>query len=150
GKYRLPPILILVTNSTASLPAVSDTRKGNDVVPILFTFLLAATALLDGSLTPASAAAPTEVGIAAMPLTVKADDGVTVYGAYYRAARPKALILLFHKADSSKGEYATIAPRLVAAGYSALAIDQRSGGDLFGRNETASKIDRPADFLDAK
>lgn len=75
---------------------------------------------------------------APVPIQLKAADGVTVFGLQYRAAQPKALILLFHQAGSSKGEYATIAPRLVAAGYSALAIDQRSGGDLYGPNETAA------------
>ena len=72
-------------------------------------------------------------------------DGVKVAGLYYRVPRPKAVILLFHQAESGKGEYATIAPRLVAAGYSALAIDQRSGGDLFGRDETAATLGRSAD-----
>lgn len=53
------------------------------------------------------------------------------------------MILLFHQAGSSKAEYATISPRLVAAGYSALAIDQRSGGELFGSNETAAALAAP-------
>lgn len=70
----------------------------------------------------------------------KARDGVTVFGRYYPVAKPKALILLFHQAGSSKDEYATIAPRLNREGYSALAIDQRSGGGLFGPNETAARI----------
>lgn len=83
-------------------------------------------------------------------LTLKAADGVTVYGRYYKATKPKALILLFHQAGSSKDEYATIAPRLVAAGYSALAIDQRSGGGLYGTNETAKALGREADYLDAR
>lgn len=74
-------------------------------------------------------------------VTLKAADGVTVYGTYYPAARPKALILLFHQAGSSSAEYATIAPRLAEAGYSALAIDQRSGGALFGPNRTATALD---------
>lgn len=86
----------------------------------------------------------------AAPITFKARDGVVVHGNYYRAAQPKALILLFHQAGSSKDEYATIAPRLVQAGYSALAIDQRSGGDLFGPNETAAGLGRKADYLEAK
>jgi dienelactone hydrolase len=84
------------------------------------------------------------------PISLKAKDGVVVHGNYYRAAHPKALILLFHQAGSSKDEYATIAPRLVEAGYSALAIDQRSGGDLFGPNETAVGLGRKADYLEAK
>ncbi|CAA9489129.1 MAG: hypothetical protein AVDCRST_MAG91-444 [uncultured Sphingomonadaceae bacterium] len=94
---------------------------------------------------------PAPVAAAAEPLTLKAGDGVTVHGAYYRARAPKALILLFHQAGSNKGEYAAIAPRLVGAGYSALAIDQRSGGDMFGgRNETVARLGRSAGYGDAK
>jgi alpha-beta hydrolase superfamily lysophospholipase len=83
-------------------------------------------------------------------VTLTAADGVTVYGTFYRAERPKALILLFHQAGSSSGEYATIAPKLVAMGYSALAIDQRAGGGLFGENRTARALGREASYLDAK
>lgn len=86
---------------------------------------------------------------AAEPVQLKAADGVIVHGLYYKAANPKALILLFHQAGSSKEEYATIAARLVQAGYSALAIDQRAGGDLFGKNETAAGLGRKADYLEA-
>ena len=83
-------------------------------------------------------------------ITLKAADGVAVYGRLYQAAQPRALILLFHQAGSSKDEYATIGPRLVKAGYSALAIDQRAGGGLFGKNETAAGIGREADYLEAR
>jgi len=83
-------------------------------------------------------------------LNLKASDGVSVYGRLYKAAKPKALILLFHQAGSSKDEYATIAPRLAEAGYSALAIDQRSGGELYGKNETADALGRKADYLEAR
>jgi dienelactone hydrolase len=78
-----------------------------------------------------------------------ADDGLTVSGRYYRADKPKALILLFHQANSSKDEYAEIAPRLVEAGYAALAIDQRSGGAMFGKNETAARMPQGADYASA-
>ncbi len=84
------------------------------------------------------------------PILLTASDGVKVHGALYEAAEPKALILLFHQAGSSKDEYATIAPRLAAAGYSALAIDQRSGDELFGVNETAKELGREATFLEAR
>ena len=87
---------------------------------------------------------------AAHPMTLKAADGVTIHGSFYKAANPKALILLFHQAGSSKDEYATIAPRLVEAGYSALAIDQRVGDGLFGKNETAAALGRDADYLEAR
>ncbi len=84
------------------------------------------------------------------PVTLQARDGVRVSGLVHEAARPKAVILLFHQAGSSKAEYATIAPRLAAAGYTALAIDQRSGGSMYGPNETASRLGRPASYEDAR
>lgn len=106
--------------------------------------LLIFIGVLATALLPAYAAAD------AAPISFKAKDGVVVHGNYYRAGHPKGLILLFHQAGSSKDEYATIAPRLVDAGYSALAIDQRSGGDLFGPNETAAGLGHKADYLEAK
>jgi dienelactone hydrolase len=91
-----------------------------------------------------------EARAGAQSLLLKASDGVAVHGLLYKAPRPRALILLFHQAASSKDEYATIAPKLVKAGYSALAIDQRSGDGMFGINETAAAIDRQADYLDTR
>jgi len=99
---------------------------------------------------PANNAAVSVVHSDMEPVTLKASDGVTVYGRWYKAANPKALILLFHQAGSSKDEYATIAPRLAQAGYSALAIDQRSGDGLYGKNETADALGRKADYLEAR
>ncbi len=85
-----------------------------------------------------------------VPVALRASDGIGIAGLYYQAPRPKGIILLFHQAGSSKAEYATIAPRLVGLGYSALAIDQRSGGALFGPNETAARLKHPATYLQAK
>lgn len=81
---------------------------------------------------------------------LRASDGVWVFTHLYPAKKPKALILLFHQAGSSKDEYATIGPRLAAAGYSALAIDQRSGGDMFGPNETVKALGHEGSYLEAK
>jgi dienelactone hydrolase len=86
----------------------------------------------------------------AQPVTLTAADGVKIHGLFYQSSKPKALILLFHQAGSSKDEYATIAPRLQGLGYSALAIDQRAGDGLFGKNETAAGLGRKADYLDAR
>lgn len=95
-----------------------------------------------------AAARPVE---AVQPITLRADDGVTVFGNYYPAPNAKALILLFHQANSNESEYATIAPRLVEAGYGAVAIDQRSGGDMFGgSNRTASELGQTTAYIDAK
>lgn len=107
-----------------------------------------------GAIGGCDAAAPTRNAAApfvapSRALSLKAQDGVTVYGRLYAAESSKAVILLFHQAGSSKDEYATIAPRLVAAGYTALAIDQRVGGGLYGANETAAQVAGKPDYLDA-
>ena len=86
----------------------------------------------------ANVAAPAEAQ--GRPVWLHASDKLNVKGMYYEAKDPKAIILLFHQAGSSKDEYATIAPKLVEAGYSALAIDQRSGGDMYGTNETVEHM----------
>jgi dienelactone hydrolase len=94
-------------------------------------------------------------GVAAMQaqqaVTLTASDGVTVFGVEYKAQSPIApIILLFHQAGSSHAEYATIAPRLVAAGFNVLAIDQRSGGSMWGHdNETVAHLGKSAEYLDA-
>jgi alpha-beta hydrolase superfamily lysophospholipase len=87
---------------------------------------------------------------AGSPLTLRARDDVLISGLVYPAAHPKAIILLFHQADSSKAEYATIAPRLAASGFTALAIDQRSGGSMYGPNETVARLSSPATYDQAK
>ena len=71
-----------------------------------------------------------------------AADGIVVHGDLYRpAGKPRGVLLLFHQAGSSRLEYAPIAPKLAALGWAALAIDQRSGGSLFGgRNLTAEAV----------
>lgn len=112
--------------------------------------LMFATAACNAQPAGNAATDTAEAYVPSEAVKLKAVDGVTVYGRYYGAARPKALILLFHQAGSSKDEYARIAPRLVEAGYSALAIDQRAGGGLFGTNETAKALGRDADYLEAR
>lgn len=88
----------------------------------------------------------------AVPITLKlkARDGLTVYGREYPATGlARGVVLLFHQAGSSKDEYATIGPRLAGAGFTALAIDQRSGGNLFGTNDTVAGLGHSADMLAA-
>jgi len=109
--------------------------------------LLAAVALAacqSPSNDPAANAAAANAAAAAesqgKPVWLHASDNLNVKGTWYEAKNAKAIILLFHQAGSSKDEYATIAPKLVEAGYSALAIDQRAGGDMYGANETAEHM----------
>lgn len=71
-----------------------------------------------------------------------AADGVKVYGGYQSASptpqQAKApLIIAFHQAESSSAEYKPLVPRLNIAGFSVLAIDQRSGGEEFDGENAA-------------
>jgi alpha-beta hydrolase superfamily lysophospholipase len=84
---------------------------------------------------PAFAAAP-------MPVTLTAADQVKVFASYYGTGdTSKPIVLLFHQAGANGAEYESIAPKLNALGFDALAIDQRSGGNLFGRaNRTVKAL----------
>ena len=91
------------------------------------------------------------VAAAPQDLTLKAADGVTVYGKLYSVEHPKAVILLFHQAGSNSAEYAPIAPKLVEMGFTALAIDQRSGDNMFDNvNQTVKHLGHSAEYLDAE
>ncbi len=94
----------------------------------------------------ARAAAP-----APAPVTFNAADGVVVHADLYRPdGAARGVLLLFHQAGSSRAEYAPIAPRLAALGWIALAVDQRSGGGLFGgRNLTAAGVGGDPGYLAA-
>lgn len=78
----------------------------------------------------------------AEPITLTAGDGVKVFGEIWRASGAHApIILAFHQARSSHAEYLALAPRLNMAGFTVLAIDQRSGGDYFGgTNRTVAAL----------
>jgi iron(II)-dependent oxidoreductase len=80
----------------------------------------------------------------AKPISVRAADGVVVYGDLHLAGadRRLPLVILFHQARASaQGEYGALVPRLLAAGYHVLAVDQRSGGTHFGgTNRTAGAL----------
>lgn len=99
--------------------------------------------------TAASSLAP--VVQAQNDVTLTAVDGVRIFGTFYPAPNPSApIILLFHQAGSNRWEYAPIAPRLVAAGFSGLAIDARHGGEMWGHsNETVVRLGHEASYLDA-
>jgi dienelactone hydrolase len=90
---------------------------------LLRSFLLLAVAATS-SVVPAGAGDPEAVWLTA-------DDGVEVRGDLFAAEGDDGsapVVLLFHQAGSNRGEYGPIAPRLRDMGFTALAIDQRSGG----------------------
>lgn len=72
---------------------------------------------------------------------------------YESENRLATLVLLFHQAGWSRGEYREIAPKLVKAGYRVMAVDQRSGGAVNGvKNEThrrATRMGLARGYLDA-
>jgi pimeloyl-ACP methyl ester carboxylesterase len=106
-----------------------------------------------GDTVPSNAAGTNIVMIAdAESVELRAADGVAISGLHTLAmGRPRALILLFHQAESSKSEYGPeIGVKLAASGYSSLAIDQRSGGTMFGPNETVDALGKSADYRAAK
>ncbi len=65
-------------------------------------------------------------------------DSLSIYADLYEIADKNApIIILFHQARYSRGEYRTIAPKLNELGFTCLAIDQRSGEAVHGiTNET--------------
>lgn len=86
---------------------------------------------------------PSAGSVSAEVLMLTAADNVKVYADYYGDAdKAKPIVLLFHQASSNAGEYTTIAPRLNALGFTALALDQRSGGSGWGRSNRTAKAFR--------
>ena len=91
--------------------------------------------------TPLTVAAAAAANGDPTPVSFVASDKVTIFADYYGGPDPgRPLILLFHQAGSNRTEYAPIAPMLTSLGFDALAIDQRSGGSLWGHaNETVQQ-----------
>jgi alpha-beta hydrolase superfamily lysophospholipase len=84
-------------------------------------------------------------------LVLKAKDGTPVYAYLTKAPKKSdAVILMFHQAGSNAGEYTPIIPEFTKIGYDCLAVDQRSGGGMFGRvNRTATNYRGRASYVDA-
>jgi len=86
--------------------------------------------------------------------TFPSKDGLTITTDLYTTIKSKDFIVLCHQAGFSRGEYIETAPILQKMGYSALAIDQRSGNSANGiKNETNAEAKHkglPTSYLDAK
>ncbi|MEM7154492.1 MAG: alpha/beta hydrolase [Myxococcota bacterium] len=94
-------------------------------------------------------AAPAPAPLAPAEVELSAADGSAIFGTLYAVERdkPGPVVLLFHQAGSNAAEYNAIAPRLQSLGFDALAIDQRSGGRRFGRdNRTVAKRGKSTGF----
>ena len=90
----------------------------------------------------------------ATTITIVSEDGLEMTADLYMAHdKSKPMIVLFHQAGWSRGEYGEIALKLAALGYNALAVDARSGRRVNGvANETAARAKKKklgTKYLDA-
>ncbi len=81
-------------------------------------------------------------------------DGLPITADLYLAQKPKGCILLCHRSHFNRGEYKDTALKLQELGFTCMAIDQRSGMNVYGViNETstlAKKKGLPTGYLDAR
>lgn len=74
-------------------------------------------------------------------LTFPSKDGLQItLDTYISVTDKRPLIVLFHQAGWSRGEYTEIAPKLNKLGFNAIAVDLRAGNKVNGVvNETAKR-----------
>ncbi|KAA3610760.1 MAG: alpha/beta hydrolase [Calditrichaeota bacterium] len=91
----------------------------------------------------------------ANPETIQfeSQDGLLITADYYLQAENAPLIILFHQAGWSRGEYKEIAPKLNEMGFNCLAIDQRSGNEvnevINETNQRAKEAGKNTEYIDA-
>jgi alpha-beta hydrolase superfamily lysophospholipase len=96
------------------------------------------------------------VGVAQDVQTIKfpSIDGLELTADIYMShANSAPLIVLFHQARWSRGEYQEIAPKLNMLGFNCMAVDLRSGGEVNGvKNESfrqAQQEMKPTKYVNA-
>jgi len=67
-----------------------------------------------------------------LTLTFDTEDGITITADLYKIHDEAPCVILFHKDDSSRGEYHMIAPLLNDIGFNCLAVDLRLGWESNG------------------
>ena len=109
-------------------------------------FWMAALPLM--ALMSACATAPETTNLKS--ITAQTSDDVQIYGEQYFGKLDKSapLILLFHQGGSNgRAEYEPLIPWLNAAGFRAIAWDQRRGGErLGGENRTVNGLPSTSEF----
>lgn len=87
-------------------------------------------------------------------ITFPSLDSVKITADLYKINETSIYIILCHLSDHSRGEYKETAKRLNKLGYNCLAIDTRTGNEIFGIvNQTsieAKKLNRPTDYLNSE
>lgn len=87
-------------------------------------------------------------------ITFRAADGLPVTADLYESEHPQsAVFILCHQAGFNRGEYIETAQYFLEQGFTCMALDQRSGGEVNGViNEThraAVETGKPTGFADA-
>jgi len=77
-------------------------------------------------------------------VTFPASDSLPVTADLYKGKAGEPWLLLFHDEQGSRGEYRSLAPRLVKMGYHCLAVDLRTGRES---NYVSNLTTRRADTL---
>jgi dienelactone hydrolase len=87
-------------------------------------------------------------------VTFYASDSLKITADLYYLGNDYPFILLFHQAESSRGEYKLIAPKLKNMGFNCLAVDLRSGRKSnYVKNETADRARQkkiPSKYIDSQ
>ncbi len=93
-----------------------------------------------------------ELALPVRTVVLVAADGRRVWADAWLGDAPDApTIVLGHQALSNAAEYASIAPCLHMAGFDVVALDLRSGGHKFGRNNrTVQAAGENSDFAQAR
>lgn len=84
-------------------------------------------------------------------ITFDATDHHKVYADFYPSSvlNSEKVVLMFHQAGSNAGEYESIEPTIAALGYNCIAVDQRSGGDMWDRSNRTVEKSGAGDYMAA-
>jgi dienelactone hydrolase len=87
-------------------------------------------------------------------ITFPSQDSILITADHYLNDKDLPYILLFHQANSSRGEYRETARKLMKLGYNCLAVDLRSGKEMnYVQNETSARASErklTTSYLDAE
>jgi len=102
-------------------------------------FILAVTALRQGTNSAAAASAPQTQQIqpaAPRVVDLKASDGTVLKASYFAAAKPGPGVLLLHQFNRTRDSWDGVARKLAAAGINTLTLDMRGFGESGGTPNT--------------
>lgn len=82
-------------------------------------------------------------------ISYSSEDNVEVFADQYYSLAEKPYVILFHKENSSRGEYKDIAQKLLNLEYNCLVVDMRVGGEAnFVENKTSKSSQKEYAFFD--